>query len=309
MAITPSSKPHKSVMTRLLENGRMITGLGVIFVLAPWYMDGTPELKTIGEGLQTAGWPIMGIGLFVMALYFLMRNKVNLDDPPYIPVLPKTSPTDLASGKVASFATTTPASTWGPEVFAAIEWRRFEAVCKTLFGQAGFETRIQSHGADGGADIWLHSVHVKQSDTDWVSTHADEQGPVSVVHCKHWQAVPVTDQQLRAFHQVMTTHFVQRGTYATTTPFSPEALRFAADNNINAMDGTKLLELIASRTPEQQQALLDIAFDGDYTRPTCAHCNIKMVRRASVKTRVPFWGCSNFPECKNTLPVVNMAST
>ncbi|WP_370868866.1 restriction endonuclease [Polaromonas sp.] len=41
-------------------------------------------------------------------------------------------------------------------------------MCEALFAQAGFETRSQSHGADGGVDIWLHS--------------ANAQGPVAVVH-------------------------------------------------------------------------------------------------------------------------------
>ncbi|WP_269632134.1 restriction endonuclease [Pelomonas sp. BJYL3] len=36
-----------------------------------------------------------------------------------------------------------------------IEWRRFEAVVEALFKQVGFETKSQSHGADGGIDIWL----------------------------------------------------------------------------------------------------------------------------------------------------------
>ncbi|MEN9466773.1 MAG: hypothetical protein RL081_774, partial [Pseudomonadota bacterium] len=63
------------------------------------------------------------------------------------------------------------ATQWGPEVFAAIEWRRFEAVCELLFEQAGFEPRMQPRGADGGAEIWLNSRNA--------------EGPVAVVQCKH----------------------------------------------------------------------------------------------------------------------------
>ena len=66
-----------------------------------------------------------------------------------------------------------PQSSWSAAVFEAIEWRRFEAVCEGLFAQAGFQTRAQSHGADGGVDIWLYSQHAP-----W---------PVSVVQCKHWR--------------------------------------------------------------------------------------------------------------------------
>jgi hypothetical protein len=77
------------------------------------------------------------------------------------------------------------ATSWSPAVFAAIEWRRFEAVCEKLFGQAGFETKSQSHGADGGVDIWLHSRHA--------------EGPVAVVQCKHWQSKAVGVKELREY--------------------------------------------------------------------------------------------------------------
>ena len=70
-------------------------------------------------------------------------------------------------------------------MFAAIEWRRFEAVCEKLFGQAGFETKSQSHGADGGVDIWLHSRNA--------------EGPVAVVQCKHWQGKAVGVKELREY--------------------------------------------------------------------------------------------------------------
>lgn len=61
---------------------------------------------------------------------------------------------------------------WDPEVFAVIEWRRFEAVVERLFQQAGFETKSQSHGADRGVDVWLYSRNQPGQ-------------PVSLVQCKH----------------------------------------------------------------------------------------------------------------------------
>ena len=42
------------------------------------------------------------------------------------------------------------------------------------------------------------------------------------------------------------------------------------------MDGARLLELIATRTPEQQKAVLAVAFEGEYWIPTCASCGVKM---------------------------------
>lgn len=183
-------------------------------------------------------------------------------------------------------------SLWSPAVFAAIEWRRFEAVCEALFAQAGFETQAQSHGADGGVDIWLHSRHA--------------QGPVAVVQCKHWQGKPVGVKEMREFFGVMASHALKRGTFATTSKFTEDALAFAKANSINALDGKGLLALIAKRTPEQQKALLDIAYQGDYWRPTCASCGDKMLERKPRAGGAGFWGCCNFPRCKSRLP---MAST
>ena len=80
--------------------------------------------------------------------------------------------------------------------------------------------------------------------------------------------------------------------------------QFAKANGINAMDGPALLDLIAKRSPEQQQALLAVAFEGEYWRPTCASCGIKLVERQPSKGGAAFWGCRNFPSCKWRLPLL-----
>jgi restriction system protein len=138
------------------------------------------------------------------------------------------------------------ATQWSLSVFAAIEWRRFEAVCEKLVAQGGFQTKSQSQGADGGLDIWLYSQKAK--------------GPVAMARCKHWQGKPVGVKDLRDFLGVMASHKVTRGTYATTSTYTADARQFAKDNGINALDGNSLLALIAKRTPEQQQELLAVAY-------------------------------------------------
>lgn len=184
-------------------------------------------------------------------------------------------------------------TTWSPAVFAAIEWRRFEALCEALFAQAGFDTRAQSHGADGGVDIWLQSRHAP--------------GEPVIVQCKHWQGRPVPVSAVREFLGVMASHKLQRGTYATSATFTREAQAFAQANGINAQDGAGLLRLIAQRTPEQQAALLAVALDGEYWRPTCASCGVKMVERTRKASGERFWGCSGYPKCRGTQPMTQAA--
>ncbi len=177
---------------------------------------------------------------------------------------------------------------WSAAVFASIEWRRFEAVCEAFFAQAGLTTRSQSHGADGGVDIWLQSTHM---DTP------------RIVQCKHWQGKPVGVREMREFRGVMASHQLESGSYVTSSTFTDDATAFAKANKISLQDGPALLRQISLRTPEQQSALLAVAYEGDYWRPTCASCGIKMIEKARKRDGFAFWGCSNFPRCKTTFAI------
>ena len=70
---------------------------------------------------------------------------------------------------------------------------------------------------------------------------------------------------------------------------------------------TRLLE-IARLTPEQQAALLAVAFKGDYWRPSCPSSGVKRLERAARKSGERFWGCENFPRCKTTQPMTRAAA-
>ena len=70
---------------------------------------------------------------------------------------------------------------------------------------------------------------------------------------------------------------------------------------------TRLLEL-ARRTPEQQAALLAVAFEGEYWRPTCPSCGVKLMDRKPRSGGQRFWGCANYPRCKYTQPMAQTAA-
>jgi restriction system protein len=178
---------------------------------------------------------------------------------------------------------------WSAEVFHLIEWRRFEALVEALFQQSGFRTESQSHGADEGVDIWLY---------------LDSHGPkaVDLVQCKHWQSKRVGVDKVRELAGVLANKKISRGRFVTSSTFTPEAIRFAEESNvINLIDATTLLDLITSRIPEQQSALLNVALEGDYWRPTCVNCGVKMVSRTPKKGGANFWGCAAYPKCKNMM--------
>lgn len=285
------------------EKGMGLCALGLAFLIIPRFMGSSPMLKAITSGLTTPGWLALAAGVVLLGIHRVTKATVAQTNP--LPPMTPRAPTptkrkvrrDIRDDIIANRSdpvfdvpqTHQPATRWSPAVFAAIEWRRFEAVCETLFAQAGFQTRSQSHGADGGVDIWLHS--------------ANAQGPVAVVQCKHWQGKAVGGKEIREFFGVMASHQLKRGTCATTSTYTADAQQFAKDNGISALDGPALLALIAKRTPEQQQALLAVAHEGEYWRPTCASCGIKLMERTPAKGGAAFWGCSNYPSCKSRLPM------
>jgi restriction system protein len=274
---------------------------GVIFVIGPLALRASP----LGKGLV---W-IIPVGLLVLALGALLlvmgplrkrRAAPAASHAEYVPTLLtklEVPDEDLvaaeferASGevKVARLRKPPRPAGWGPDVLRVIEWRRFEAVIEALFQQAGMKTKSQSHGADGGVDVWLYSRQKPDL-------------PVGLVQCKHWSAEPVGADKIRELLGAMAAKKVGRGIFATTGTFTAEASRFGRDNGIDLLDVDRLLDLIAKRTPEEQRALLDTALEGDYWRPTCARCGTKMVERAPRKGGDAFWGCASFPRCRSIL--------
>ncbi|AOW14399.1 hypothetical protein LPB72_03310 [Hydrogenophaga crassostreae] len=318
MAKPSQRKRGRKTRTLLLGKGLTAVLLGVGMLTASAVLGGSSPMKAaVSTALSMPAWWAIGIGLaLIIAHGVAFRRQRGRERQALVDAQPKhaarpdpdtiralidqaerafafsqidPSPEDAADteANANSAKRQAPGSRWGPAVFAVIEWRRFEAVCEALFGQAGFETRSQSHGADGGVDIWLHSRHA--------------QGPVAVVQCKHWQGKPVGVQEMREFVGLMASHGLKRGTYATTSTYTPEAQDFARDNGINALSGPGLLALIKQRTPEQQTNLLAIAFEGEYWRPTCATCGVKMVNRSPKNGGRAIWSCIHFPRCQHTM--------
>jgi restriction system protein len=291
-------KSNRGSRQPFLEKGFTALAIGIAMFVASFVLSGAGPMDVVARGLRTPAWFALIIGAVLIVIHVLINRVANKSagaavpnaTRPAMPQVLREVFDDVAGRKSPLQTPSEPArkpTQWSPTVFNAIEWRRFEAVCEALFAQAGFETRSQSHGPDGGVDVWLHSKNAA--------------GPVSVAQCKHWRSKPVGVKEVREFFGVMASHQLKRGTYATTSTFTADAIAFGKSNGIHLLDGAGLLRQIAQRTPEQQQALLSVAFEGDYARPTCASCGIKMVERTPAKGGSAFWGCKNYPRCRNRL--------
>ncbi|MGZ5182820.1 MAG: restriction endonuclease [Ramlibacter sp.] len=292
--------PRKHVSVQIKDKAVQVLAVAGGLFIASLVFGGSssPILKAAATGFRMPVGFVLVLGGLLWVIGHLLRADAqkkpalpavepeffpNVPRPPGVRPLPQQSTASIAD------ATRSPASSWSPQVFQDIEWKRFETLCAQLFAQAGFEAKTQSHGADGGVDIWLHSRNAA--------------GPVAIVQCKHWPNRLVGVKEVRELLGVMASHKLARGTFATSGGFTQEAQRFAQDSKIHVLDGGGLLALIAKRTPEQQQALLQHAYEGEYWRPSCASCGSRLVERNARKQGTGFWGCPSYPRCKFTLPM------
>lgn len=277
------------------ETGVKLLFLGSGLLLAPVLVQASdPVLGAATQALRTPGWISVAAGTLILGLHFLPGHQARRrrrhtriaiwEQAHREQVLPA-----LSQGRTARDSAMALPTEWGPRVFELIEWHRFEAVCATLFAQAGFQIHRHVHSAEGSVDMWLHT-----SDTDQ---------PVAAVQCKHWKRRPIPVARMRAFLGTMAAHEVTRGTFATSSTFSPEALALGRAHGINLLDGAGLIRLIQTRTPEQQAALLALALEGDFWKPSCPSCDVKLTEQAMQNTRGRFWGCPNYPACRFVLPV------
>ena len=107
-------------------------------------------------------------------------------------------------------------------------------------------------------------------------------------------------EALRELRGAMTSANVAEGVLVTSGRFTPEAVGFAAKENIQLIDGAALLQKLAALLPEKALDLLKFATKGDFLTPTCPRCSVKMTARKSTREGRMFWGCTNYPRCKHT---------
>ncbi|MCE1226246.1 MAG: restriction endonuclease [Geobacteraceae bacterium] len=170
-----------------------------------------------------------------------------------------------------------------------IEWKRFETLCAAAIRELGLDPKETQYGPDGGIDIIVH-----KTGTD---------GPVGIVQCKAGEDRVIGVKPVRELLGVMTHGDYKQGMFMTTGGYTQEAIDFAK-GKLTLVTGEMLINKINSMPQDKLQRLMNLAFDGDYTTPTCPKCGVKMVLRQASTGRnagASFWGCMNYPRCRQTL--------
>ena len=181
---------------------------------------------------------------------------------------------------------------WNLTLLNELEWKRFEEVVSEYYTLLGYRSEVTRMGADGGVDVILYQQGVET--------------PAIIVQCKSWsQKVGV--KAIRELFGVMAADQIGYGVFATTSSYTQEAIDWADGKRLQLLSGEDLVSAFNQLPEDQRTYLLQFATFEDYSTPTCPSCNKKMVKRTASKGKSAgssFWGCSNYPRCKQTFKLV-----
>lgn len=175
---------------------------------------------------------------------------------------------------------------WSLGLLQAIEWKRFEDLCAAFYRENGIRCETTPLGADGGVDIRLFQ--------DENSAQA-----TAIVQCKAWGKRQVGVKPIRELLGVMVHEKIAKSFFMAPGGFTVDAREFAQANRVTLLDGKLFLSMLERLPAEASGRLLAYATSGDYTIPSCPSCGVKMLRRNGAGR--DFWGCLNYPKCRQTL--------
>lgn len=177
---------------------------------------------------------------------------------------------------------------WSLEFLMSLEWKRYEEICKeflTIKENGKYKVNVTKTGADGGIDLKITDKKDKL---------------IGVGQCKAYNS-KITVEKIRELYGIMASEKAEKGYFFTTSSFTNDCVEFAKEKQIELIDGNQQIKIIQSFSQQQQNQLYKVAKEGDYTTPTCPKCDKKMVKRVGKEKGNEFWGCANYPKCRNIL--------
>lgn len=184
---------------------------------------------------------------------------------------------------------------WNKELIKAIEWKTFEKFCVELLRASKLQALRTPLGKDDGIDIHVYK-------------NGNFEKPEAIAQCKAWATMKVGVKNIREFYGTMKANEINKGFFFITGEFTEDAKQFAKDNKISLLDGEKIISLISKSSNLTQNYLIKFLEVNNFVYPTCPTCNKKMALRKSKKNNDRFWGCYNFPMCKQNFKISKFQS-
>lgn len=178
--------------------------------------------------------------------------------------------------------------------------REFEEMVVDLYRAQGYSAKRTGSPGDHGVDVVVRASNGEK----WVA------------QCKRWRTL-VGEPVVRDFYGVMQHEKADQGIIVAVRGFTPQARDWARGKPILLYDGSEFLrEWKRAVKPTKAKQVANATAEGDAepapipTRamdpPLCPKCGIPMVLRVASKGAhrgEPFYGCPNYPRCREALPV------
>ncbi len=167
-----------------------------------------------------------------------------------------------------------------------LDWFQLEHLVAALFRAKG--NRVETRGganADGGIDLVV-----------------DSGSSTAAVQCKHWSKWKCGPNVVRELIGSMKHEGITQGFLVCRTATSA-AFDLAGQERITIVDRTGLVDRIDSAIDSDNEEVRRLLFAPD---KLCPKCGAPMVRRTAAKgsnVGSEFWGCSKYPECRQTMRV------
>lgn len=306
---------QESFFDVVLSSPWPVSAIVAVFFLAlgqliiPWAARGNPVFVSMSLGAK----PLITVVAGIFALIALIKWAVAQYKKPSSsntssehglpPTSYRTGPSARRAPETTSRRTTPPRQepslsrapsvyaakpgTWSLELLQVVEWKRFEDLCQKFYEAKGIRSACTPLGPDGGIDVRLF-----QDGSDKAT---------AIVQCKAWGDSYVGVKPIRELLGVMVHEKVEKAFFMTSGKYSEEAKAFAEPNRITLIDGTMFLAMINRLPDEARQSLLDFATAGNFNIPTCPTCGKQMRFIEGKEGKRDFWGCQNFPKCRQKL--------
>jgi restriction system protein len=169
----------------------------------------------------------------------------------------------------------------------------FEQTIADLFRRQGYRVDEMGGAGDGGVDLVL------RRDGDESIAH--------LVQYKRYTNWKVGVTEVREFYGAMAAHRSRcEGLFVTCGRYTAEARAFAVGKPIRLIDGHELLSMLAKINPITPAVESFTSPTPSTGSPLCPRCGVPMQRRITQRglhAGAPFWGCSNYPDCRQILDV------
>jgi restriction system protein len=155
---------------------------------------------------------------------------------------------------------------------------QFEEYLALLFKAHGYKTKVTKGRGDFGADLILH-----------------KDGNTIVAQAKRYSK-NVGIQAVQEVSSSMKHYKANKSIVITNSYFTKSAIELAKSNDVDLIDRDKLIKMLQVMNPNGE-AVDPVQVKLKHA-PTCKSCKKEMVLRKSKQGN--FYGCVNFPSCKET---------